>query len=926
MKSAVKKSSAILFAIIICVAVLPVPSFAALQLNLINKVVDGVSEYGYQLYHYEDTNGNIVEAPDKAPFVRDLTSPGRKSRGASSIPSSYNSNALGYITPVKSQGEMGNCWSFAAAGVMEAYAVKNMGAPVNGTDYSEAHLTWYANSVSQNTSDPMYGDGIGGSDPYNVGGNPEMAALTFAKGSGVTLESDYPFNGTDASQMGNYNDSVARYEHNIGLLDKAVFLTAESEIKQAIIDNGAVTGSYYHDDSFINHDGPYTYSDGTPAPYYCTFAAYYCNQTQGTNHGIMIVGWDDSYSVSKFKQGCRPSSNGAWLCKNSWGDTFGENGYFWISYEDANVGGFYTFTMSDDYDYVSAYSGSANASWYTSQSTQKSKVGSVFTADGDKSLEAAGFWILNDNVPATVKVYKGVSASPSNPEQGTLAATVSCTFRQGFNTVKFNSPVSLKSGDRYSIVAELTPVDGTLSIPVEGTYGKCTAKTSFFMMGEYQNYWFECSAQNCGNTYVYAYTNDAVQTVTAQSISINQSSQSVYAGGTLQLSATVLPTDTENPGVEWSSSDSSVASVDNFGLVLASQTGTATITASTVDGSNLSDSIVITVLDNHFTVTYYVDSAQYTSQSYILGQQASAPAAPVKTGYNFNGWFNSSGNPVSFPFTVNADLSLYASFSPKTDMEYRLNIYIMDVEGNYSASPDEVRTFYGTTGETVAVNYSVPEGFSLDSSSVLSGVVNGDGSLVLNAYLNRLTYTLNVVCEGETRQFVYRYGQNVTPPSVPAKEGYYFSGWQPALPLTMPAEDLTVCALYAKNINKPSVSTVNTNELTLNVGESVKIYAAVKNAYSCKTVWSVKGGSVEISPSENGDYCVVTAVKSGKSVITVSLVSSAGKVLCSDSDTVICKNDAKNVFVGIFRNNSGNKLRLFVSVIDFIRIILLRQF
>ena len=54
------------------------------------------------------------------------------------------------------------------------------------------------------------------------------------------------------------------------------------------------------------------------------------------DHAISIIGWDDNYSASNFvdEDGNTPSSNGAWLCLNSWGDSFGDDGCFWISYED----------------------------------------------------------------------------------------------------------------------------------------------------------------------------------------------------------------------------------------------------------------------------------------------------------------------------------------------------------------------------------------------------------------------------------------------------------------------------------------------------------------------------------------------------------------------------------------------------------------
>ena len=57
-----------------------------------------------------------------------------------------------------------------------------------------------------------------------------------------------------------------------------------------------------------------------------------------TNHDIRLVGWDDNFSKSNFMPGYQPPSDGAWLVRNSWGyNGYGQNGYFWLSYEDVSL-------------------------------------------------------------------------------------------------------------------------------------------------------------------------------------------------------------------------------------------------------------------------------------------------------------------------------------------------------------------------------------------------------------------------------------------------------------------------------------------------------------------------------------------------------------------------------------------------------------
>ncbi len=81
----------------------------------------------------------------------------------------------------------------------------------------------------------------------------------------------------------------------------------------------------------------------------------------------------------------------------------------------------------------------------------------------------------------------------------------------------------------------------------------------------------------------------------ATGVSLNKTTASIVVDKTLQLSATVSPSNTSNPAVTWSSSNTSIATVSNTGLVTAKALGTATITVTTADGSNKSATCQVTV-------------------------------------------------------------------------------------------------------------------------------------------------------------------------------------------------------------------------------------------------------------------------------------------------------------------------------------------
>ena len=188
-----------------------------------------------------------------------------------------------------------------------------------------------------------------------------------------------------------------------------------------------------------------------------------------------------------------------------------------------------------------------------------------------------------------------------------------------------------------------------------------------------------------------------------------------------------------------------------------------------------------------YTATFYVDGAVHATVTAKVGEQIVAPADPAKEGYIFKGWDKEVGKMGV------EDVSFNAEFEEATGIAYTVEVYTMDVNGNYGAA--ETKTLYGTTGATVNADTTAAEGFTFDESAdnVVSGEIAADGSLVLKVYFARNQYKLTV--DG-VESMVY-YGASLEFAD-PIKENEIFAGWDPELPETMPAHDVTVVSTWIK--------------------------------------------------------------------------------------------------------------------------------
>jgi predicted secreted protein len=212
------------------------------------------------------------------------------------LPAAYNWCDLGGCTPVRDQKSCGSCWAFATVGVLES-AIKR--ADGVSRDVSEQYL------VSCNTEGWGCSGGLW-AHSYHINEIPpgELAA-------GAVYETDFPYVATDAACNAphTHHERLLSWEY-VGV---SYGIPAVSEIKQAIYDHGPVAVAICAGSGFSSYTGGVmTHNDSAE-----------CGWSQ-IDHAVILVGWNDS--------------DGAWILRNSWGSSWGENGYMRIKYGISNVG------------------------------------------------------------------------------------------------------------------------------------------------------------------------------------------------------------------------------------------------------------------------------------------------------------------------------------------------------------------------------------------------------------------------------------------------------------------------------------------------------------------------------------------------------------------------------------------------------------
>lgn len=535
---------------------------------------------------------------------------------AGALPSYYDPRKqnLGYkLPPIRNQGIYGTCWAHAAIASMEIDLIKNHNFP-NSIDLSERQLVYFAYN---HVEDPLKGltgynfawnmNASGYSSVYYMGGNYKLATNMLLDWIGIADEKEVPSLAYSSTFMSaSPLDSSLAFEnpkaHLKGYFHYGVPSAGDAVVKAMVKEYGAVQAAYYIESLKDN------------AYYNAQTASQYMYTTQVHNHSITIIGWDDDYAVSNFKTA--PPAPGAWICRNSYGTSYGENGYFYLSYYDKNLSEVvaYDAMPADEYDNVYQYDGLPLADGVVYR-----EVGTVYkiraNENGAETIDSVTFEAssISGSDIFTIDIYTYLT-NPDDPSSGTLVGSYDVLFDKiGIGTVnlELDNPIYVEESSYIGIVARVSG-NGTsyllCDLNSEDEYTSTSSRYITSYAVNYRSDFLYRTFIHSGNTWkkntdgdvrIKVYTSNVAPKiqVAVNSLKIKTNEDTVSVNQTLTLDTQVSPANANNRSLIYYSSDESIASVSENGEVTGHKTGKVTITVKSLSNPSVTDSVTLTVID-----------------------------------------------------------------------------------------------------------------------------------------------------------------------------------------------------------------------------------------------------------------------------------------------------------------------------------------
>ena len=363
-------------------------------------------------------------------------------------PPTWDWRDMGGVSAVTSQGACGSCAIFAGTAALESVIMINESIE-------------YDLSEQQILSCRTWGTGCEGTW-YSW-------AWDYVRTNGAVLEPCMPYMANDSIPCA--DDPCDIYATNGGWIDIPNDVEA---IKQQVMITPVATTFTVYDDFYSYGGGCYEHED-----------------TEPINHAVLIIGWDDSHC----------SGEGAWLCKNSWGDGWGLDGFFWIKYGTCKIG----------YATQRVFYNSGLDLWYTGHSIIDSGGDGDNRADpGESVAMPVTLWcdiLATDrtNVSATLTTTGGLATvTQATVPYGTIPAGYSSP---GTGYFEFDVDQFVVPGDKIEFVLSISADGGYTRLDTfEVSVGDCPVLLVDDDDGAQVEQFFEISLQNTG--YIYEIWNE----------------------------------------------------------------------------------------------------------------------------------------------------------------------------------------------------------------------------------------------------------------------------------------------------------------------------------------------------------------------------------------------------------------------------------
>ncbi|HAP79610.1 MAG TPA: hypothetical protein DCQ78_05570 [Ruminococcus sp.] len=372
---------------------------------------------------------------------------------ANDFPESYDMRDYGQVQNVKSQGNYGTCWAQTAVDSAESSIIKK----VPDIDLSEWHLAYYAYSGGEQID---LGDSSETEELFEHGGSALVASNLWLQWKGpVTEKEDIEYGNTDIltdkELQEKYYNSADYHLKNAYIFnfDDENYENQNMILKDFLLKGLAVDASYYNDSNY----------------YDSVHNSYMSGQNNTATHSVTVIGYDDNFPAENFSSGAKPQNNGAWLAKNSWGNTWQDNGFFWISYEEPSLCEFSVFELEDSNNYSKNYH---HDTFISNQAMSAGRgntsyMANVFQSEGNEWIQAVSCKFIVPDTDYEINIYTNLKDN-SDPTSGTKAYTTSGTNTiTGCQTIELDQNIEISEGEYFSIVVSMTNSENPYTIPTE---------------------------------------------------------------------------------------------------------------------------------------------------------------------------------------------------------------------------------------------------------------------------------------------------------------------------------------------------------------------------------------------------------------------------------------------------------------------------